>query len=91
MREECTAVQPGFGVISSGEDNPYRHPRLQLLEGLRQAAIPTLRTDTSGAIHILTAGKILRVSCFVACPEITAQVNSAKPQTPQDQQSNQQQ
>jgi beta-lactamase superfamily II metal-dependent hydrolase len=62
-----------------------------LSERLRQAAIPTLRTDGNGAIHILTDGKILQVSCSVAGPEITAQVDSAKPQTPQDQQSNQQQ
>jgi competence protein ComEC len=88
---EFLAVQPRLGVITSGEDNPYRHPSPQLLEHLRQAAIPTPRSDTNGAIHILTDGKILQVSCFVACPEITAQVNSAKPQTPQDQQSNQQQ
>src|SRR6266851_7866730 len=80
-----------LGVISSGEDNPYGHPSLQLLERLRQAAIPTLRTDTNGAIRILTDGEIQQVSCVVECLEITAQVNSAKPQTPQDQQSNQQQ
>jgi hypothetical protein len=76
---------------SCGEDHPYGHPSLRLLERLRQAGIPTLRTDTNRAIHIVTDGEILQVSYFVACPEITAQVNSAKPQTPQDQQSNQQQ
>jgi len=54
------------------------------------AGVPILRTDTNGAIHILTDGTNLEVSCFVACPEITAQINSAKPQSPQDQQSNQQ-
>jgi hypothetical protein len=32
--------------------------------------------------------EILQVSCFVACPEVRAQVSSAKPHTPQDQQSN---
>ena len=89
--EFLAAVQPGRGVITSGEDSPYGHPGPQLLERLRQAAIPAPRTDTNGAIHILTDGKILQDSCFVACPEMTAQVNSAKPQTPQDQQSNQQQ
>jgi acetyl esterase/lipase len=89
--EVLAAIQPRLGVIASGGDNPYRHPGPQLLERLRQAGIPTLRADTNGAIHILTEGKILQVSCFVACPEIKAQVNSAKPQTPQDQQSNQQQ
>jgi hypothetical protein len=33
----------------------------------------------------------LEVSCFVACPEIAAEINSAKSQSPQDQQTNQQQ
>jgi competence protein ComEC len=85
------AAQPRLAVISSGEENPYGHPGPQLIERLHQASVATLRTDTSGAIHILTDGNNLEVSCFVACPEITAQINSTKPQTPQDQQSNQQQ
>jgi hypothetical protein len=91
MRGECTAVQPRLGVILAEKTIPTDIPSLRLLERLRQAGIPTLRTDTNGAIHIVTDGEILQVSYFVACPEITAQVNSAKPQTPQDQQSNQQQ
>jgi len=41
--------------------------------------------------NILTDGNNPEVSCFVAGPEITAQINSTKPQTPQDQQSDQQQ
>ena len=41
--------------------------------------------------NFLTDGNNLEVSCFVACPQITAQINSTKPQTPPDQQSHQQQ
>jgi hypothetical protein len=92
--EFLAAVLPRLGVISSGEDNPYGHPRAQLLERLRQAGIPTLRTDTNGAIHILTDGKIgkyCKSRALWPVSDITAQVDSAKPQTPQDQQSNQQQ
>jgi competence protein ComEC len=84
------AVQPRLAVISSGEGNSYGHPSPQLIERLQAAGVPLLRTDTSGAIHILTDGNNLEVSCFVACPKIMAQINSAKPQAPQDQQSNQQ-
>ena len=84
------AVQHRLAVISSGEGNSYGHPSPQLIERLQAAGVPILRTDTSGAIHILTDGNNLEVSCLVACPEITAQINSAKPQAPQDQQSNQQ-
>ena len=65
--EFLAAVPSRLGVISSGEDNAYGHPSPQLLERLRQAGIPAPRTDTNGAIHILTDGKILQVSCFVAC------------------------
>jgi beta-lactamase superfamily II metal-dependent hydrolase len=60
-------------------------------ERLHQGGVPTLRTDSNGTVHIPTDGNNLEVSCFVACPEIAAQINSTKPQTPQDQQGNQQQ
>jgi beta-lactamase superfamily II metal-dependent hydrolase len=86
-----TAVQPRLAVISSGEGNSYGHPSPQLIERLEAAGVPTLRTDTNGAIHILIDGNNLEVSCFVACPEIRAEINSAKSQSPQDQQTNQQQ
>ena len=85
------AIQPPLAVISSGAENPYGHPAPQLLERLQQAGITMPRTDTNGAIHILTDGKKFKVSCFVACPDISAKLNSAKPQPPQDQQGNLQQ
>ena len=56
-----------------------------------KAKIPALRTDTDGAIRIFANAKKLRVSCFVACTEIDAQTNSAKPQAPDNQQASQQQ
>jgi competence protein ComEC len=85
------AVQPRVAVISAGEENPYGHPSPQLLERLQEAGVPTLRTDINGAIHILTDGKTLRVSCFVACPEINAKINLSKPQAPDEQQARKQQ
>jgi beta-lactamase superfamily II metal-dependent hydrolase len=85
------AVQPCLALISSGEQSSYGHPNPQLLEPLSGAAVPTLRTDSNGAIHILSNGKMLEVSCFVACSQVAAQVNSSQPQTPQDQQRSQQQ
>jgi competence protein ComEC len=80
--EFLAAVRPRLAVISSGVENPYGHPAPQLLERLEQVGIPTLRTDTNGAVHILTDGKKVEVSCFVPCPEIAAQLNSRKPQPP---------
>ena len=63
------AVHPGVAVISAGEDNPYGHPNPELLERLESAGIRILRTDRDGAVHVLTDGKQLQISCFVACPD----------------------
>ena len=67
-----SAVNPQIAIISSGEGNPYGHPNLEVLDRLQAAGVRTLRTDTNGAIHILTDGKRIDVTCFVACPAPTA-------------------
>jgi competence protein ComEC len=79
------AVHPRVAVISAGEDNPYGHPSPELLERLSAAEIRILRTDRDGAVHVLTDGKQLEISCFVACPEKTVGVASAQPQPPDQQ------
>jgi competence protein ComEC len=63
-----SAVNPQIAIISSGEGNPYGHPSHEALDRLESAGVWTLRTDTNGAIHILTDGKTIEVNCFVACP-----------------------
>jgi len=63
-----SAVNPQLAIISSGEGNPYGHPSPEVLDRLEAAGVRTLRTDTNGAIHILTDGKKIEVNCFVACP-----------------------
>jgi hypothetical protein len=50
-----------------------------------------LPTDTHGAIHILTEGKKLEVNCFIAGLRIAAPINSMGPNSPPNQQSEQQQ
>jgi glycosyltransferase involved in cell wall biosynthesis len=68
MRLPAVAIAPGEAA----------DPGPQLIERLHQGGVPTLRTDTNGAVHILTDGNNLEVSCFVACPEISAdQFNEA--------------
>jgi competence protein ComEC len=67
-----SAVSPQLAIISSGEGNPYGHPSPEVLDRLETAGVRTLRTDTNGAIHILTDGKQIEVSCFVACPAASA-------------------
>ena len=72
-----SAVNPQIAIISSGEGNPYGHPSPEVLDRLETAGVRTLRTDTNGAIHMLTDGKQIEVSCFVACPAPTAPVAPA--------------
>ena len=64
--EFLAAVQPRFGMISAGEDNPYGHPSPELLERLENAGLRVLRTDRDGAVHVLTDGTRLEITCFVA-------------------------
>jgi competence protein ComEC len=67
--EWLAAVQPRVGIISAGEGNLYGHPSPELLERLRNAGVRILRTDRDGAVHVLTDGTRLEISCFVACTE----------------------
>jgi competence protein ComEC len=85
-----SAVNPQIAIISSGEGNPYGHPSPEVLDRLQAAGVRTLRTDTNGAIHILTDGKRIDVTCFVACPAPTApSIDQA--QAPLDHQQHEQQ
>jgi competence protein ComEC len=64
-----TAVRPSVAIISAGENNPYGHPSPEAIERLAGAGARILRTDRDGAIHIVTDGKRLEISCFVPCSE----------------------
>ena len=76
------AVRPRIAVISSGEENPYGHPSPELLKRLSTAGARVLRTDRDGAVRILTDGKQLEVSCFVACAKAPDRATSTHPQPP---------
>lgn len=84
------AVHPSIAVISAGEDNPYGHPNPELLERLENAGVRILRTDREGAVHVLTDGKEIEVSCFVACPEKSGRAVSAQTQPPDREKDNEQ-
>jgi competence protein ComEC len=62
------AVRPQVAIISAGEDNPYGHPSPELLQRLETSGVRVLRTDHDGAIHVLTDGHGLEISCFAGCP-----------------------
>ncbi|HEY2459321.1 MAG TPA: DNA internalization-related competence protein ComEC/Rec2 [Candidatus Acidoferrum sp.] len=70
MPDFLAAVKPRIALISTGEDNPYGHPSPELLERLANEGARILRTDRDGALHLLTDGQRLEITCFVACPEV---------------------
>jgi competence protein ComEC len=86
--EFLAAVRPHFGIISSGEGNPYGHPSAELLERLENAGVRILRTDRDGSVHVQTDGSRLEITCFVACPLAANAGASVQAQAPDNQQNN---
>jgi competence protein ComEC len=84
--EFLLAVRPRFGIISAGEDNPFGHPSPELLERLENAGVRILRTDRDGAVHVLTDGARLEITCFVACPSAANAPASAQAEAPSQKQ-----
>jgi competence protein ComEC len=83
--EFLAAVQPRFGIISAGEFNPYGHPHAELLERLEKAGVLILRTDRDGAVHVVTDGERIEITCFVACPSTANAGASMQAQAPDHQ------
>ena len=83
--EFLRALKPRIAVISAGEDNPYGHPSPELLARLEKAGIRVLRTDRDGAVHVLTDGNQVEVSCFAPCGN-NAQEPLRQAHAPDDQQ-----
>ena len=69
-QEFLRSVEPAIGIISVGEANPYGHPSPELLDRLESSNVHILRTDRDGAVHVLTDGRQLEVSCFVPCSSV---------------------
>ena len=80
--EFLAVVQPRFGIISAGEDNLFGHPSPELLERLENAGVQILRTDRDGAVHVLTDGARLEITCFVACPSAQNAAASVQAEAP---------
>ena len=83
MQEFLERVRPQIAVVSAGAENPYGHPSPEALERLQQAGVRVLRTDRSGAIHILTDGERVEVYCYTACAAQEPQRASGEPHGPQ--------
>jgi competence protein ComEC len=82
MPEFLAAVQPRVGIISAGEGNPYGHPNAELLGRLENAGVRILRTDRDGAVHVLTDGTRLEITCFIACAGATNAATSTQAKAP---------
>jgi beta-lactamase superfamily II metal-dependent hydrolase len=89
-QEFLEALAPAIAIISSGEDHPYGHPSPELLERLEASGAWVLRTDRDGAVHIVTDGERLEISCFLACPELPMATTSKRAEAPNQDQNNQQ-
>lgn len=81
-QEFLDAVAPTIAIISAGEDNPYGHPSPELLERLEASGARVLRTDRDGAVHIVTDGDRLKISCFMACAELATVTSSKRAEAP---------
>jgi competence protein ComEC len=55
--EFLARVAPQWAVISCGLHNRYGHPRIEVLEELQAARVPTFRTDIDGATCFRLDGK----------------------------------
>ena len=86
MPEFLAAVQPRVGIISAGEGNPYGHPNAELLKRLENAGVRILRTDRDGAVHVLTDGSRVEITCFAACAGVANAATSAQAKAPNHQQ-----
>jgi competence protein ComEC len=91
MPDFLAVVHPRTAIISAGAENPYGHPSPELLERLEAAGVRILRTDRDGAVHVLTDGEQVEVSCFVACAEPAASEALRQAQMPNHHKKTQQQ
>jgi beta-lactamase superfamily II metal-dependent hydrolase len=67
--------------ISPAEENPYGHPKPELLKRLATAGVRICGQTATAQVLILTDGNHLEVNCFVACPETFGSTAPAQAQT----------
>ena len=55
------AVQPAFGLISSGFENAFHHPSPEVLKRLEEHHVSVMRTDLQGLLTIRSDGRRFQV------------------------------
>jgi len=71
-------LKPSLAVISVGP-NTFGHPCQHLILRMKEMGIPVFRTDSNGAISVLTDGKSVWVRTFLGNPESTNEDVNADP------------
>jgi competence protein ComEC len=66
--ELLAATKPKFAVISVGVNNPYGHPRADVLARLRAASVLTYRTDVNGATSFYLTGSTVSAEDYLQTP-----------------------
>ena len=74
-------VQPRIAIISAGSGNHYGNPSQEVLAQFASLNVRMIPTARDGAVQVLTDGKTLDISCFVACADSlsTASMHSESP------------
>ncbi|GBD97892.1 MAG TPA: DNA internalization-related competence protein ComEC/Rec2 [Nitrospirae bacterium] len=57
-------VSPQIAVISVGRNNPYNHPHQETLRRYEDEGVRVFRTDTSGAVTIISGGNTYEVKTY---------------------------
>lgn len=64
-REFLEQVKPAITILSYGQGNSYGHPSLEVVGRLGEAGTIIRSTESSGAIHITTDGRRMKVKGFL--------------------------
>lgn len=64
-KEFLACLRPSVTILSYGRGNSYGHPSPEVVERLEEIGTEIWSTEQSGAIHIMTDGKKMKVSGFL--------------------------
>lgn len=64
-QEFLACVKPSVTILSYGRGNSYGHPSPEVVERLEEIGTGIWSTERSGAIHVMTDGKKMKVSGFL--------------------------
>lgn len=64
-QEFLACVKPSVTILSYGRGNSYGHPSPEVVERLEEIGTGIWSTERSGAIHVTTDGKKMKVSGFL--------------------------